>query len=309
MRRLLVLSALVATPCVGSACKRSDDAGAQPSPATSAPAHTAAAIPAAPPATERLVRVKSAAAPLLPEIEDDENASQVPHAGDLLYVAKDLPPLRWKGTMDGVTATREGPMVVLKRAEGDAQLFGFKSDLGEEVEVPSSASICARLGAALPDLAATARASCAALLRRVKTSDGAIVAYQNCSSGPCPVGLLRGDKLGAMTVDGVVDTRLATVAGRDVLITSTRWVRDEGKWTGGVIVTLTLDRDKPIVAATIPTDEVDARPPVMVIQRNVKVVIGEADVRITGDHRTVDRNSGKERDKKPIDERHPLLGK
>src|SRR5512141_158431 len=80
-----------------------------------------------PPPTERLVEVTSIEAPLLHEIEDDENAAEVGHKGDLLYVVKPLPPLAWKGVIAPSTkAERNGPMAELRATPAGGISYGFR---------------------------------------------------------------------------------------------------------------------------------------------------------------------------------------
>jgi hypothetical protein len=311
MYRAFGVASILVALCLASACKRGPEPqeGAAPARATSsASAARAASAPPPAPTIEKLVPVKTAAAPLIPELEDDERASQVPRAGDLLVLGNALPPMKWKADMDGTMTTREGPMAEVRRAPGDALLFGFMSDLGEPVEVPAAGVLCARLQAALPALPPALVENCPHVLRRAKTLDGALVAYVNCSVGPCPVGLLRGDHLGAVTVDGVVDARFGSIGGKSLLLASSRWVKDGGTWTGGTIVPILLDGAAPKPLDPIPTDEVDARAPVDVVQRNVRVEFGSDTVRVVGERRIVDRNTGKDRSKVPIDERHRLPG-
>jgi hypothetical protein len=307
MRRTVLVSSLAVTTATLGACRRSEEGPSKPTASAPAPAAIAPASPSAiARGAERMRVVTSDTAPLLPEIGAAEDASQVLHAGDVVLVERELVPLRWTGAMDGVVATREGPMVAIRRARGDAVLFGFKSDLGDAVDAPDAPWVCARIER--HDAPATARDTCTARLRRARLPDGGFVAYVNCGTGACPVAVARGDAIESLLVEGVVDTRLATITGRPALMQSTRWVKDEGKRTGGVVVTVTLDGPKPAVAARIPADEVDARAPGVVVQRNVKLDYGDTDVHVTGELRTIEAATGKTLETKPIDERHALLG-
>lgn len=304
---LLPVSVLCLVAGALAGCKSPSERRDKPVAAVSAEVPTGSS--AAPgPSTDRLTLVKSAAAPLLPEVEGGERAAQVVHLGDLLYVVGDLPPLAWKAKMGGMLATREGPMVEVTRAAGDTRLYGFRVDLGDEITVPSATSLCMRLSAALPAITPASRDACPKFLRRARMADGALLAYENCSTGPCPVGVLRGNALGAITVDGIVDSQLVYVAGKPLLLANARWVKEAGTWTGGFLVSIALDGATPSVSARIPTDDIDARDPVLVVQRNVTVDIGPEDVHLTGELRTVDRNTGHVQKKAPIDERHPLVG-
>lgn len=192
-------------------------------------------------------RVTSEKAPILPEAEDDERALSILHTGDVVEVLRTLKPLDWKGSIEGVDSRRSGDVLELKRSGGDASAFGFAVDLTEDVKVPTAAWLCERMQGG---------PNCTARLRRIARGQ-TIVAYDPCTIGPCRIGVARGRKVHAITLDGLSDLYPATIEGHEVLIATSRWVKTPN-WTGATTYVIrvgdTLQR-----ALTIPTEEVDSR--------------------------------------------------
>jgi hypothetical protein len=269
----------------------------------------AACAKPAPPPTERRVVIASPEAPFLNELEDDEAAADVGRAGEVVEVVRELATLRWEAAMGDKKARRDGQVVELRQAPGDAILFGFKVDLGAAVDVPTTAWICDAI-ARDPALPAAAKLpNCPSLLRRVRLPDGALAAFQLCAQGPCPVAVVRGGRVGVIGVDGIVKARTVASKGGLVLLASTRWVRSDGKWTGGNLVPIRLSGATPSALAPIPVDEVDARDAVTVVSRIVHTTIEEGDrpvVHITGDRRELALADARELARAPIDERVPI---
>jgi hypothetical protein len=255
--------------------------------------------------------VKSADAPFLNELEDDEPPAEVGHAGELADVVKPLPPLKaaWRAPMgDGTTGEREGPMAEVSWTQGGSILYAFAKDLGDVHDVPTAQWICEQFegNASLPETARRTR--CTTLLRRVLLPSGAILAFAPCASGPCPVAVLRDGKVGAVAVDGIVSGRVVPGGKDGIALLSTRWTRADGKWSGGTLVPVALSGGRPKRLADIPTDEVDARDQLKVSSREVKVqitqpVAGGSLVRVSGRRRLVNGQDGRELSTAPIDER------
>jgi hypothetical protein len=306
------------------ACDRSPPPGDAPPPASSppvapAPAPTpvpappsASAPPAAasaaptPPGTDSLVVVKSPSAPLLPELGPGVNATMVLHAGDLVYVQGKRPPLGWHARMGGVEATRDGDVVEVQLAADDSLRYAFAVDLGEPVLVPSAAGICARLLASTPPDAGAWRDRCAVALRRARLGGDRVAAFVTCAIGACPVAIVKGDEVRAIRVDGISSAQLHGTGDRALLLLTTRWVKDQGRQSGGALAVVTLDGPAPKVVSTLRLDEIDARDAVRIEQRDVRVEVGDAEIRLVGERRTVVRDTAAVSAARPIDERHPL---
>ena len=210
--------------------------------------------------TDALRRIAAERAPLLPEREADEIPFATLHPGDLVEVGARERPLDWKGTLDGHTETRGGPMVRVRRAAGEPWVFAFASDLGDEVRAPTTEWACRRMGGPK---------ECAARARRVapRAWGGATLAYDPCSLGACRLALLSGDHLSALTLEGLADVVPALVEGQAVALAHARWVKDP-TWTGATTTVLRLagDARTPRLerALSIDTESVDARhPPAM----------------------------------------------
>jgi hypothetical protein len=272
--------------------------------------------PEPPPPTEAVIAVEVAEAPLLNELEDDEPAAQVARAGDLLLEGKSLPAMAapWKALLDGHPAERSGPLVELRQAPMDAQLFGFRSDLGPKIQAPLTSWICASMARA-PGLATVATApECAGLLHRARLPDGALVAFVPCATGPCPIALVRGTRVRAIALDGVTSARVVPTEAGSVLLVTSRWATDEGRRSGGSLTPVTLSGSAPIALAPIALDEVDARDPGRVKARMVQFDLTSPAplrtvVRVHGDLRETALPDGRELTRVAIDETHVVPGK
>lgn len=297
MRRSLLL--LLAAAFAASACSRDEKPRAAGG-STSAVAAKAATKPP----TERLFVVATPAAPLLDEAEDDEPATDVVHAGDLLRLARPLGTLKWRAPMEGVVSSREGPIAEVSRA-GESKLFGWRSDLGEEIDAPTAAWIC---GASGGDAGQGSVERCTSSLRRARRADGAFVAYTTQGIGPCPIVIVRAGLVNAIFVDGVSGGEQRTAGDRSTLLLTSRWVRAEGRWTGGNLVVVDVSGAIPVKRTEIPLDEIDARGAERVTNRQVKLELRGDAVHLTGERREIARADGKELSKVSIDETWPLSG-
>jgi hypothetical protein len=273
----------------------------------------AAPAPLQPLPKERATVIRSAEAPFLNELEDDESAAEVERPGTVLLVLKPLPPMKWKAMMGAAMAERGGPMAEVRMAPGDGILYGFKSDFGEEIDVPTTEGICAQIAgnAALPLEARQPR--CKALLRRIQLPSGATVAFDPCATGPCAVALVRNGAVSSLAIEGVTSARLVPGEGDGTLLVTSRWIRADGAWTGSKLVPVSLAGSAPVQLADIPLDEIDARDPTKVSSRTVRVDIssgaGGAGVHLVGDHRVQSRDDGRDLATTPIDETHRLASK
>ena len=297
--RAIHVSALVLGGGLLFGCSRPD---AAPTPA-----------PKAALATERVTLIKSAEAPFINELEDDESASEVERTGTVLLIMKELPPMKWKARMGTVMTEREGPMAEVRMAPGDGTLYGFHSDFGEQVDIPTNDAICAQIAANPSMPAAVKQSRCKPMLRRYRLPSGTVVGYDPCAAGPCAVAVVRNGVVSSIAVDGVTSARLVAGPGDGALLLMSRWIRADGAWSGSRLVPVALG-DGPIVAgAEIPLDEVDARDPKTASSRAVRVDIttsaGGTVVHLVGDHTVKSRDDGRELSNKVVDETHLLATK
>jgi hypothetical protein len=273
----------------------------------------APAPPAAPLATERVTLIKSAEAPFINELEDDEAAAEIGRAGMALLVLKKLPPMKWKANMGTEPAERGGPMADVKMAPDDGILYGFQSDFGDEIDMPTTEAICARVLAntALP--AEARRPRCKQLLRRMHLPSGAVAAFDPCATGPCAVAVVRNGVVSSFAVDGVTMARVVPGEGDGTLLITSRWIRADGAWSGSRFVALSLAGSVPAMLPEIALDEVDARDPKTVTSRAVRVDISTTGastvVHLVGDQRVKSRDDGRDLSTKPVDETHRLAAK
>ena len=263
--------------------------------------------------TELVTVVRSPEAPLLNELEDDEAAAEIAHTGELLEVVRPLPPMKtkWRARMGDRLGEREGPMAEVRWASGDAIMYAFLVDLGTEIRVAATSWICEQIGrdVSLPE--AARRTRCPKLLRRVRLPSGAIVGFEPCATGPCPVVLVRDGKVTALAVDGVVSAAVVPGGDDGVLLLTTRWVRATGNWSGGALVPIAFSAGGMKRLSDIPIDEIDARDAAKVTSREVKVEITSQDggrslVHVSGRRREVARVDGREISTAPIDERRSI---
>lgn len=249
--------------------------------------------------TEPMVSVLTAT-PLLNEIEDDEGAALVGHPGDLVLAGRDLPALRWAGAMGSVQAHREGPMVELRQSAGGGVLYGFRSDLGPAQPVPTAAWICGQLEGAGAD--------CASSLQRVRTSDGAVVAWTPHQPRPTAVVVIRGAALEQVKVSGIAEGRLMTSGTTTLLLLSTRTSSADGITSEGTLTPVRVSGAPMALLEPLITDAVDGRTPGEVRVRLVEVELGEDSVQLRGERRVMPLDGGEPSASTPIDERYVLIG-
>jgi hypothetical protein len=96
------------------------------------------------------------------------------------------------------------------------------------------------------------------------------------------------------------------------LLSTSRWVRAGGTWTGGRILILDLSGAVPALVRDVPADEVDARDPVKATSRTVGHRVDTTDpeapvLRIVGETIETRLADGNVVSRAPIDERYPLL--
>jgi len=281
---------------IGRASSRSAPGPASLSPSSSgSAAATSAAV-----ATEPMAAVVSAEAPLLSRPKKDKAPVALLFPDDLVTVHQGLPAMDWQAPFDGVLLRRNGPMVEVRRAAGERALFAFQRDLGPSLQVPAARWICDQLaGQADPE-------ACAKGLRRVRTADGAVAGYLPVGPSCCRVVLVRDGRVSAIALDGLIGARALTIAGKTVLAATTRWVRADGNWTGGKLETVSLTGERPAVVGSIPLDAVDARDPVLVVQRLGSLEIRGAELRFVGVERSVVRDTAAERSSRSVDERYRI---
>lgn len=245
--------------------------------------------------------VTSPAAPMLGELEDDDPPQEVLRRGELIRITKEMRPFHWDATMDGKPDERKGLAVELKYAEEGLRGYGFKEDFGEEASVPATPWLCEELSGQGP----FDKARCPALLRRARTADGALVLYAACSTGTCPVAVFKDDKLTVTPIDSLTSATFYQGKKRSLLIAATRWVKDEGRQSGGAIVPLVIEGGAVTKHPEIPTDSVDSRDPAGMKARLVRVTLTPGQIQIAGEE-TVKKADGTTLSTKPLDEKHPL---
>lgn len=253
------------------------------------------------PPTERWTEVKSEAAPLLITMTEELPPPEIVRRGELLRVGEGRRVSTWKGLIDDVQETRDGMVFGVQRSKDGTMTYAFQSDLGGEVAVSATTWLCAEL-AKRKDLTLTA---CASNMRRARAADGAIVSYLACGSGLCPVTVERGGKLGVAGIEGLNNAFFFTGKKKSVLVVGTRFVKDEGKVTGGAVEIVTLDGPEPIRSAKFDGDGVDARDADHVTSKVVQIAVTRAELRLTGNVE-VHGPGGKLEQTRPIDEKHPL---
>ncbi len=275
---------------------------------------TKATPPPAPPLpTERVTLIKSVEAPLLPQLKKTAAVTEGERAGLALLVVTVLPPMAWKAKMGAEITEREGPMAEVRTSPGDGILYGFRSDFGDEVELPTTDGICARIAANPAIPAALLQPRCRGMLRRYRLPSGTVVAYEFCATGPCPVAVVRNGVVASIAVDGVVAARLVPGEGDGTLLLTSRWVRADGAWSGSRLVPVSLAGSTPVALPEIALDEVDARDPTKASSRSVRVdissIAGSTTVHLVGDHRVKARDDGRDLSTTPVDETHRLASK
>lgn len=260
---------------------------------------TTAMAPAAP--TERWTEVASEAAPLLISMTEEFPPPEIVRRGELLRVGGSRRISTWKGLVDDVEVTRDGMVFGVQRAKDGALGYAFQTDLGGEIAVTSTTWLCDQL-AKQPALTLTA---CASNLHRARAADGAIVSYLPCGSGACPVTVERDGKLATIAIEGLSNAHFLTGKKKSVLVAETRFVKEEGKITGGAVEILTLDGAEPVRSAKFGADEVDARDADHVVSKVVKIAVTHTEVRISG--RSEEHGpAGKLVRGSAIDEKHAL---
>ncbi|MBK8251545.1 MAG: hypothetical protein IPK82_02620 [Polyangiaceae bacterium] len=305
--RLIVFSGFLYTAALTFGCSEAPPSSGQttsptqsPSSAPTASAATSASA-AAPPADDTLTVAVAEKAPLLGELEDDEDAQDILFAGEMVRVVREIRPYHWAAKLDGTPDKREGVALEIRLSNDGASMFAFKPDLGAEVRVTSSTILCDALSKQRPfDLK-----NCPAILRRAQTPSGGLLAYVACSSGPCPIGVYQNGTMASITVENIVSTRYYRGTKRALLLATVRFIKDEGKQSGGGLVPIVIDGSTLSAKDPIYTDRVDARDPSKMLARHVYAKITPAEVILTGDEETKD-STGKSLSKTKISEKHSL---
>jgi hypothetical protein len=261
----------------------------------------AAAAAAGPPAHETWLVVSSPAAPLLGELEDDDPPEEVIRKGEMVKITKELRQFHWDAKMDGKDDKRQGLAVEVKYAEEGARYYAFKPDLAGEASVPVTAWLCDEIAKKGP----FDRARCPALLRRARTADGSILVFAACSSGTCPVAIVKDDKLSALPVENLTSGWFFSGKKRSVLLVATRWTKDEGKQSGGSLVPILVENGALARGEEIPVDTIDARDPKKSVARLVHATVTADGIALEGEE-SVKSADGKSLSTKPIHDKRPL---
>lgn len=258
--------------------------------------------PPPPPPHETCLLVTNDAAPLIRKMAADATPQEIVYRGELLKRVGDLQPLRWSGTIDGAKAERDGLLLEIKYVDDGNHRYAFKPDLAAEISVPVTTWLCEAIAAQ----GAFEMARCPAELRRAKTIGGALLVYVPCTSGRCPVGLLRDGKMAVLGVENLIAARFFFGTKRSMLLASVRWSKDDGRQSGGAFAPLLLDGPAPVRKDDIPADRVDARDPAKVTDRLVQFQITPTQITLTGEETIKSAADGTTFSTKPIDEKHPL---
>lgn len=307
MRPHLPMALLLAAPLINAACGETPPSSGQTTSPTQSPSSgltasaTTSASAAAPPAEDTLTVAVTEKAPLLGELEDDEDAQDILFAGELIKVVREIRPYHWAAKLDGVPDKREGLALEIRLSNDGASMFAFKPDLGAEVRVTSSTVLCNALSKQRPfDLK-----NCPAILRRAQTPGGGLLTYVACSSGPCPVGVYQNGTMTSITVENIVSTRYYRGTKRALLLATVRFVKDEGKQSGGGLVPILIDGSTVTAKDPIYTDRVDARDSSKMVARHVYTKITPTEITLTGEEETKD-STGKSLSKTKVSEKHSL---
>ncbi len=245
------------------------------------------------PPTETRHLVASERAPLIPEAEDDERAFATLRRGEVVEVVRSVRTLDWKAELEDEKATRAGELLELRRSGWEGAAFGFRSDLGGEVQVPTAPWLCRAMHG---------DDQCTPRLRRFYVGD-ALIAWEPCQIGACRVALVRGRSVKTITVDGLADLYAAKVEGMDVLIGMTRWVKSP-VWTGATTEIIRIG-DRLMRSLTINSEELDSRA-APVIQRMGTVKIEGGVLTYRGSRREILPSNGALMANKPIVETYHI---
>lgn len=262
---------------------------------------TATATAPGPEARETWLVVTSPAAPLLGELEDDDPPEQVIRAGELVKITKEIRLFHWDAKMDGKDEKREGLAVEVKYTEEGGQKIGFKPDFGAEASVPVTGWLCAELAKKGP----FDSARCPGLLRRARTTDGSLLVYGACSSGTCPVAVVKDDKMSVLPVENLTTGWFFLGKKRSVLLVATRWSKDEGKQSGGSLVPILIENGALSRGEEIPVDAIDSRDPKKALARLVHATVTAEGIALEGEE-SIKSEDGKSISTKPIKEKRPL---
>lgn len=225
--------------------------------------------------------------------------------GDLVYIrSENKGHLAWKNKIDGIETTRDGDMVIISRfLSTDEQLYTFTKDLGETIDVPTTATICAeidRLNIRFAHL------TCVGGLQRHRSLSGHTTGFVVCNESPCPIATVDGSKVNVVTVDGLIDVRPMIVDGHSMLLTTRRYRNADGSWTGGALVPVDLSGSAPVLRKEIPLDDIDGRDGTLIRTRMAQFELKGNQVRVFGDRLVTERASGTEKSREPFEETHSL---
>ena len=291
-----------ASPSPSPSTAASATAGSSTATLAATSSSSAPRLSASPPLREPCLVVTSLDAPLIRKPTKDASAQDVVYKGELVKLVREDGTMSWSGKMDGQKASRAGTLLEVKHVDDGAHRFAFRPDFGDNAVVPVTAWLCDAISA--QGEFQTSR--CAAELRRARTADGALLAYWPCTSGLCPVGLLRAGKMAVLGVEDLSAARFFHGKKRSMLLATVRWTKDEGKQSGGALVPILLDGPAPVRGADIPIDRIDARDPAKVIDHIVQVKITPTEVIVKGEETVRSAATGATLSKRPVEEKHPL---
>ena len=288
-------------PSSGSTSTSTSPSAASTATSTLPATTTAAAAVTTAADREKWLVVTSPAAPLLRKMEPHAAPFEVVHAGEMVEVLREIGPYSWSAKLEGKDAQREGVIVELMYTGDGVHRYGFKSDLGAEASVPPTSRLCDDLSAKGP----FDRARCPALLRRARTGDGALLVYAACSSGTCPVAIVKDDKMSAIGVENLTSGWFFSGKKRAVLLVATRWVKDNGQQSGGSLVPILVENGALSRGEEIPVDAIDARDPKKSLARLVHATVTPEGISLEGEESTKSAD-GKTLSTKPIHDKRPL---
>ncbi len=257
------------------------------------------------PPTEQLTIVKSPSSPCLNGMRPAKDPVAVLRQGDLVeFISEKKGHLSWKEKIDGVDATRDSDMVLIRRSPGNEQLYAFTQDFGETFDVPAASFICEGIEKAGIRMTF---ASCRENLQRHRSSSGRIAAFVMCVDGPCPVAVVDDGKVNVITVESMNSLRPLVVGGQTIFLATHRFRRDDGKWTGGSLVPIDVSGPAPVARPEIQIDDVDARDPTIIRARSGQFEVKGNSVRVFGDRAETERDTGTDKSRVPFEETHSLI--
>lgn len=266
--------------------------------ATLAASNVGCRKPPAPIPTEKALVVKVARAPGLAELLPAVAPIREISWGEVYQVVERRPDFAWSGYFDGKAAQRSSAIGVRRSVE-DAPRFAFAADLLEG-DLPTVAWLCA----AFP--AGRAPERCADRLLRLVVDDGVLFAYVPGYRAEQPLLEVVDGAAHTVSVPGLSDARIASIAGRAIVLATSRWGR-EPTWTGTDLIVF-LPRPALQRAGEIHLEELDGRDAARATYWLGAIEIANDALRVRGRRSVRDRVTDVEQSGSDVDETWALEG-